>query len=823
MVRAYLHKPPLADLEAWQAIDPDGTVQIDTGLIWFDRQTFVKLVALARLPSVSRLCGLGRNDGPFRSGLNLYGDLLLPLAQSTTLPAYLADESEGPPPQELLEARRIIWDHLRGIPFSAERLHPAVFGHFGTSSEYWQMVADDPELARLCGWEPSTASWVATRSAAMDAVLINSAVAQLDPCDSTRVLILDSDLDSLAWAGFSIVASVRTGRPLRLGRDLVIHQLPVADGFVTRIYGLYDNPKDTRASQGACFLNVPWPAWLDRAQLDPAALWPRSGEREQSLWDADLYPVCADRDESLAWALTLQQPDAAPPGWQARWAAMPRLSLAESYRQADGERILCESVEIEDKVASRRFLAMIRTEAAAAEAAPLLGTNPETITRRGDQVAALLGQEGDRILALRGYKALAASKGQMHWEDRAFAELAGMIRSTSPRQPVVGARARGLARAAPMACESVRVHAAARVDLGGGWTDTPPYSIERGGTVLNAAVTLNGAYPITATASWLSEHRLIIECEDIGATLEPKRVGEVLDHTHPSDPFALPKAALVLQDIVPASSDPAMPISDLMRAQGRGVYLGTQTSIPRGSGLGTSSILGGAVLAATGKLLGVEDSDGALFDRVLVLEQMLTTGGGWQDQVGGLVGGIKLVTSEPGLPQRIQVRQAGPSSETRQELASRLLLVYTGQQRLAKNLLRAVMGRWMARDPEMVWILGEIARLAEAMWAALRQGDVDALGPLLREHWRLNKLMDPGCSNPFIDGLFESMEPYVLGGKVAGAGGGGFAIVIGRDAGAGQSLDVALRQRYPGTQVAVWPSAIPDQGRRAEVTGAPAA
>ena len=98
---------------------------------------------------------------------------------------------------------------------------------------------------------------------------------------------------------------------------------------------------------------------------------------------------------------------------------------------------------------------------------------------------------------------------------------------------------------------------------------------------------------------------------------------------------------------------------------------------------------------------------------------MLTTGGGWQDQVGGLWGGIKLINTAPGLPQQIQVETIKLSPETKVELASRLVLVYTGRQRLAKNLLRSVMGRWMARDPEMVWIQQEIARLAVAMRDAL--------------------------------------------------------------------------------------------------------
>jgi fucokinase len=377
----------------------------------------------------------------------------------------------------------------------------------------------------------------------------------------------------------------------------------------------------------------------------------------------------------------------------------------------------------------------------------------------------------------------------------------------------------------------MRVATAARIDFGGGWTDTPPFSIERGGMVLNAAVTLRGEHPIVAEGTWLAEPRLVLESRDIDIQLEPTLAGEVLAYANPADPFALLKAALVLQGIVPAHTPPEKPIASVMREWGGGLHMATQTSIPRGSGLGTSSIMAGAVLACLGKLLdetaderrrtdderllAVESSAPSfteLFDEVLVLEQMLTTGGGWQDQVGGLVGGIKMATTGPGLPQRIRVESLYLTHETQAELADRLLMVYTGQQRLAKNLLRAVMGRWMARDPEMVWLLAEIARLAASMQDALKGDDVSGFGVLLGEHWKLNKRMDPGCSNPFIDGLFDVMAPYICGGKLAGAGGGGFAFAVARDAAAATEMSAALGRAYPGTPVAVWPSAIPDEG-----------
>jgi fucokinase len=222
--------------------------------------------------------------------------------------------------------------------------------------------------------------------------------------------------------------------------------------------------------------------------------------------------------------------------------------------------------------------------------------------------------------------------------------------------------------------------------------------------------------------------------------------------------------------------------------------------------------MAGAVLSALARLQGVELAQSELFDQVLCLEQMMTTGGGWQDQVGGLTPGIKLITTGPGLPQRIQVMPLNLAPAIDAELADRLLLVYTGQRRLAKNLLQRVMGRWMARDPEMVWIQGEIARLAIEMRDALQAGDIDTFGALLTEHWMLNKRMDPGCTNPLIDELFEIMAPYIAGGKLSGAGGGGFAIVIAQDGDKAEELRIVLTERYAGAGVGIWPCAVPNEG-----------
>ena len=148
------------------------------------------------------------------------------------------------------------------------------------------------------------------------------------------------------------------------------------------------------------------------------------------------------------------------------------------------------------------------------------------------------------------------------------------------------------------------------------------------------------------------------------------------------------------------------------------------------------------------------------------------------------------------------------SPALRRNLEERLILLYTGQQRLAKNILRAITGRYMAREPEMLACLEEIAALARAMHRALLAEDLDTLGELIGQHWEVNKRMDPGCTNPFIDELFALCQPYWVGAKLAGAGGGGFVLAIARDPAAVDALQRALSARYPGGEVGLWPCCI---------------
>jgi fucokinase len=384
------------------------------------------------------------------------------------------------------------------------------------------------------------------------------------------------------------------------------------------------------------------------------------------------------------------------------------------------------------------------------------------------------------------------------FEDKAFRELSDLIQSHS--LTVLSDECR------EFKYRHITVDAACRADFAGGWSDTPPFSIENGGVVLNCAISLNGKLPISVEARVLEEPRLILSSEDLNVRREFTHVGHILNYDDPSDPLALHKAALILTGIIPRDS--RLSIRELFSASRNGLELITRADVPKGSGLGTSSILAGAVIVCLQSLVGRRLSEDDIFSQVLTLEQMLTIGGGWQDQVGGLVGGIKLIRSLPGVPQIPTYEEVVLPEDVREQFERQFVLVYTGQKRLAKRILRNIMGDYILRKKETVNIIHHIQEIALSIRNALVAGDFEQMGRLMTHHWELNKRLDPGSTNDFIDSVFRVCEPYVYGGKLCGAGGGGFVEFILRDAVSAALLNEVLKTTFPFGQVRVWPSGV---------------
>ncbi|NWY90532.1 FUK kinase, partial [Loxia curvirostra] len=329
----------------------------------------------------------------------------------------------------------------------------------------------------------------------------------------------------------------------------------------------------------------------------------------------------------------------------------------------------------------------------------------------------------------------------------------------------------------------VQVMCPARLDLSGGWSDTPPITYEHGGAVVDVAVLVDGCRPVGARVRRIAQPELRLVSlsgtpqGEVVAELVCRELEHLQDYCQPHAPGALLKAAFICTQIVQFPSQRPLR-AQLMESFGGGFEVHTWSKLPHGSGLGTSSILAGAVMASLYRAAGKAASTESLIHAVLHLEQRLTTGGGWQDQVGGLIPGIKIGRSKAQLPLKVEVEQILVPDGFTQILNDHLLLVYTGKTRLARNLLQDVVRNWYARLPSIVQNADALVSNAEECAQALRQGDLLLLGKCLDCYWQQKKCMAPGCEPLAVGRMMDTLRPYAHGQCLAGAGGGGFLYIL---------------------------------------------
>ena len=328
--------------------------------------------------------------------------------------------------------------------------------------------------------------------------------------------------------------------------------------------------------------------------------------------------------------------------------------------------------------------------------------------------------------------------------------------------------------------ETIWGRSPARIELAGGWTDTPPYTLERGGDVTNAAINLCGQPPIHCYCRIVPEPVIRLNSIDGGRRLEIQDLAELLEYRRPGDSFALTKAALAISGFAPGMADwpDGITLREMLQEFGGGIELTTLVGIPQGSGLGTSSILGATILGVIARMTGRKLNQQQLFHDVLRLEQALTTGGGWQDQVGGCVGGSKITSTRPGIFPAASIHFV-PNDVLDPKLnGGCTLLYYTGLTRIAKDILKNVVGGYLNRDAAIVETLTEEHLAAHSMADAMSRKDLAAFGSCVDAAWALQKRLCGTVTNPVIEDLLERVRPFVSGARISGAGSGGFLLMV---------------------------------------------
>ncbi len=205
-----------------------------------------------------------------------------------------------------------------------------------------------------------------------------------------------------------------------------------------------------------------------------------------------------------------------------------------------------------------------------------------------------------------------------------------------------------------------------------------------------------------------------------------------------------------------------------------GVEISSTADVPGGTGLGSSSTFTVGLLNTIACYQGKFMSKGRLAEQACQVEiEKLGSPIGKQDQYAAAFGGLNFIRFNQDGSVSVEpiVMQPG----TYKELERHLVMYYTGSTRSANSILKEQ--KKNIDDAAKVENLKQMCRLAEEMKVALEQNDLSSFGVLLNDGWQLKRTLASGISNPEIDQTYETaMKNGALGGKLLGAGGGGFLL-----------------------------------------------
>jgi D-glycero-alpha-D-manno-heptose-7-phosphate kinase len=303
-----------------------------------------------------------------------------------------------------------------------------------------------------------------------------------------------------------------------------------------------------------------------------------------------------------------------------------------------------------------------------------------------------------------------------------------------------------------MARPRIRARAPLRISFAGGGTDVPPFPAEEGGCVLSATID-RFAY---GSLDPREDRRVTIESVDFKTNADMSLDEEILCDGH--------------LDLIKAA------VKRFGRENTTGYDLVLRSNAPPGSGLGASSTMMVALTGLLARHYGIDLKD---YDTAHLAHQIerddLGIAGGMQDHYAATFGGFNFIE----FTDRVIVNPLRIRDEISHELELSLLLCFTGITRDSAWVIEDQTHRAVTHSTETIEGLRAQKELALAMKAALLTGSLREFGSLLGEAWIQKKRMSPLITNSRIDELYDiALRKGALGGKITGAGGGGYILIF---------------------------------------------
>ncbi|MBP2294251.1 GHMP family kinase ATP-binding protein [Azospirillum rugosum] len=304
----------------------------------------------------------------------------------------------------------------------------------------------------------------------------------------------------------------------------------------------------------------------------------------------------------------------------------------------------------------------------------------------------------------------------------------------------------------------IRSRAPLRLGFAGGGTEISPYVDRFGGVVLNATLGLHALTSIQPSP----DGRIHFHAKDMEQSMSFDLADEL-----PTDNALQLHCAVYNRMIQSFGDGRALPIT-----------VTTHCDAPPGSGLGSSSTLTVAMISAYDRLLRASLDEYSIARVAFEIERIsLGLQGGHQDQYAASFGGFNLIEFLP--DGEVVVNSLKIAPRIIRELESSLVLYYTGRSRSSGDIIANQAKNLAEPSSEAVESMHRIKEMVGDMRQCLVAGDIARLGRLLHQSWEAKKRTASSVSNSHIDDLYEAvLKAGAIGGKISGAGGGGFMMLV---------------------------------------------
>ena len=639
------------------------------------------------------------------------------------------------------------------------------------------------------------------------AIFIQNSITQVSLSADNANLWIENSQVGKEWKLGS--RQIITGVPenqwsINLPDGVCIDIIPIGENeFVARPYGLDDVFKGALDKITTTYLNVPFTRWME----DRGITWEDIKGRTDDLQSASIFPKVASVEDLgilVRWMTSEPQLEEGKKLWlKAEKVSADEISASANLKRLYEQRNAFRKENWKGLAANYEKSVFYQLDLldAANEFVRFNLDMPDVLK----EDAAPMLRIHNRMLRARIMK-LREDKDCAKEEQAAFQLLRdGLLGVMSERKshPILNV----------YSDQIVWGRSPVRIDVAGGWTDTPPYSLYSGGSVVNLAIELNGQPPLQVYVKTCKEYHITLRSIDMGAMEVIRNYEELQDYKKVGSPFSIPKAALTLAGFAPAFSTESYPsLAKQLEDFGSGIEITLLAAIPAGSGLGTSSILASTVLGAINDFCGLAWDKNDICSYTLVLEQLLTTGGGWQDQYGGVFSGIKLLQSETGFEQNPLVRWLPDQLFVHPDYRDCHLLYYTGITRTAKSILAEIVSSMFLNSGPHLSLLAEMKAHAMDMSEAILRSNFESFGRLVGKTWIQNQALDCGTNPPAVAAIIEKIKDYTLGYKLPGAGGGGYLYMVAKDPQAAGQIRRILTEQAPNPRARFVEMTLSDKG-----------